>query len=175
MFEATKICMYLKVQGKTPTVNMGETRKSSCVTSRGVPPAAYRHSLSCLGEADPLSFPGDTSLLSGRGVAPCPVQGGIPCPTRGTLCPTWRVSPALTWHVLPPGQDQRPDLGPEARKGPETRGWGTSWAGPGTGLWTGSGTGLGCTPERTRDQRLGRDLGPEVEYPPGGQTNKVKT
>ena len=114
---------------------------------RGVPLATYHHSLSCL-EGMPLSCPGGYPMSYLRDT-PCHVLG-----RTGGTAPLHPPLPA-------PGRPWNRTLD---RTSDRTRG--TPSERPGT-LKTGPVTGLGGTntpppPERSCDQRLGRDLGPDA-------------
>ena len=128
------------------------TRKSSCVTVRGVLPASYPvHGVFCLGEG------GYPYLGTDWGTPSLPIlvlAGGIL---------TWLGYPILvligylsqswerTWDQRLGYPSPSKDLGPEACKEPGTRDWDTSLPSPMERMW---------------DQKLGRDLAPETGVPP---------
>ena len=138
-------------------VHIWNLREANCYFTRGRSYLWSKEWQLFLQESPPAYI--TRSAVRGGGGTPCPVWwiplsclGGNPCP----------VMAGVPSHPL---------------------------AGLGTGLWTGPVIGLGATPrERTWDQRLGRDLGPEAgkgpgtrgwgqsdrSPPPGGQTNKLK-
>ena len=121
------------------------TRKSSCVTARGVPVRPRRSITRSLVWGYPCPVQGVPPVLSG---VPHPVQEYL-CPVQGypLSCPDWGTpwgSHCLVLTGLPP---------------PLVRTWTRTLD------RTNDGT-RGYLLERTWGRRLGRDLRPETRYPP---------
>ena len=110
---------------------------------RGVPPVPYPvHGMSCWGRGVPLSC----SWPVGEGTPVLVLARGVPqsAPDLGPDLGTSPQSPA-------PGQDQDRGTPSLPQRGPGTRVWEGTWD---LRLW--------YPPERTREQKLRRDLGPKA-------------